>query len=127
MPHAGIFEDAEESKLEYTTVFQQFQKQTEEAIDAGLRARLPWFDMAEFMGMLEARSDELHSDVFDVLLTLGDFEEFKSLMVSFKQQVAFERGEVGEQPLAPSVQGLVGQPADMPAGTSAECPPPSHK
>ena len=30
--------------------------------------------------------------MFDLLIGLGDFEEFKSLMLSFKEQVAGERG-----------------------------------
>ena len=100
-----VFEHEGENKLVYTTVFQQFQKRTEEAIDVGLRARLPWFDMEAFLGMMASRADELHSDVFDVLMTLADFEEFKELMLSFKDQAAFERGE-GSAPLAPTIAPL---------------------
>ncbi len=37
-------------------------------------------------------AEEISGDLFDLLIGLGDFEEFKSLMLSFKEQVAGERG-----------------------------------
>jgi hypothetical protein len=67
-------------------LFQQFQRDTEKALEEGLVARLSWFDMADFLGLVEERPDELHSDVFDVLMTMSDFEEFADLMASFKDE-----------------------------------------
>lgn len=37
-------------------------------------------------------ADELSGDVFDMLLNLGEFTEFKDLMISFKQSKAQPNG-----------------------------------
>jgi len=37
-------------------------------------------------------AEEISGDLFDLLIGLGDFSEFKALMLSFKDQVASERG-----------------------------------
>ena len=44
--------------------------------------------MEEFNGMLEERQGEICGDIFDLLLSLSDFGEFKDLMLSFKAQSA---------------------------------------
>ncbi|GFH29892.1 ARL2_Bind_BART domain-containing protein, partial [Haematococcus lacustris] len=38
--------------------------------------------------MLDEKKDELMSDVFDLLLSLGDFEAFRELMLSYKRDAA---------------------------------------
>jgi ADP-ribosylation factor 2-binding protein len=40
--------------------------------------------MEEFMKDLMSRRDELDGEIFEILLTFGDFLEFKQLMLSFK-------------------------------------------
>mgnify|MGYP001807707970 CR=1 FL=1 len=44
--------------------------------------------MQEFMGLLESHKDSLMSDVFDLLLSLADFEAFKEVMLSYKRDLA---------------------------------------
>ena len=41
--------------------------------------------------MASAVADEISPDVFDVIMGFGDFEEFKELMLSYKDQVAYEK------------------------------------
>jgi hypothetical protein len=43
-------------------------------------------------------ADEISGDLFDLLIGLGDFEEFKSLMLSFKDQVEGERAIAAGRP-----------------------------
>ena len=66
----------------YTELFARYTELTEGAIESWLEEQIPGFSMDEFSGMLEARADELVGDVFDILMGFGDFEEFKSLMLS---------------------------------------------
>ena len=40
--------------------------------------------MSKLEAYLESRKDELGGDVFDILLSMSDFEEFKDLMVAQK-------------------------------------------
>lgn len=47
----------------------------------------------------------VQGDVFDVLMSLGDFEEFKSLMVSYREQVDYEERQ-GSSHSTRGVDGL---------------------
>ena len=42
--------------------------------------------MEEFNEMLENRPDEVAGDIFDLLLSLSSFSEFKDLMLSYKAE-----------------------------------------
>ncbi|RLN97329.1 hypothetical protein BBJ28_00003420 [Nothophytophthora sp. Chile5] len=66
-----IFENVAENKLIYTDIFRQYTT----LIGA-------WLAPSE---EALADYDEIPLDVIDVLLSCSDFEEFKSLMISFKQ------------------------------------------
>ena len=41
--------------------------------------------MSRFESMLIHRKDELCSDIFDMLMSFSDFNEFKDLMLSYKR------------------------------------------
>ncbi|KAJ3005010.1 ADP-ribosylation factor-like protein 2-binding protein [Thoreauomyces humboldtii] len=84
--HCEVFTDDEENKLVYTPIFQDYVKLIEQFIEKRLRARLPWFSMASFLGMIKSRQESLDGDVFDVLSSLADFDAFKELMLGFKQE-----------------------------------------
>ena len=58
--------------------------QLESFIGRKLQVALPWFDMKDFLKMLEKRQDQIDGDVFDMLSTLGDFQAFKEMMLSYK-------------------------------------------
>merc|ERR1719231_1413536 len=80
------FERGDELKLEYTEVFQQYTTLIEEHVERGLREGIPDFCMETFLGLLEARQDEISADVFDMLLSMSDFELFKEQMVDYREQ-----------------------------------------
>jgi hypothetical protein len=42
--------------------------------------------MQRFESLLKARQEELSSEIFDLLMALGDFDEFKDMMLSYKRQ-----------------------------------------
>mmetsp|Transcript_16514 Transcript_16514/g.35717 ORF Transcript_16514/g.35717 Transcript_16514/m.35717 type:complete len:228 (+) Transcript_16514:298-981(+) len=81
------FEDNDENKLSYTVIFSKYTEMVEAVIESKLKARIPGFDMGDFMSMLGARKDELMSDVFDLLVSLADFETFKEVMLSYKREL----------------------------------------
>ncbi|KAJ3153239.1 ADP-ribosylation factor-like protein 2-binding protein [Geranomyces variabilis] len=84
--HCAQFSDDEENKLVYTEIFQEYVKLIEKYIDQRLKARLEWFSMSTFLQMIKTRKDSLEGDVFDVLSSLADFDAFKELMLSYKQE-----------------------------------------
>lgn len=90
-------------KLEWTDLFHQYTAIIESHIEAALVAAVPDFDMEWFMGELESRGDSgaIDGEVFDLLLSLGDFEDFVSLMRCHKQeQDALSAAASGEAPAA---------------------------
>jgi hypothetical protein len=68
-------------------VFEQYSDLLEAAITDHLTAAVEGFDLMELVGMLNARKDELDGEVFDMMLTLTDFEAFKELMLAYQAQV----------------------------------------
>ncbi|PNW69822.1 hypothetical protein CHLRE_19g751247v5 [Chlamydomonas reinhardtii] len=82
------FEDSDENKLIYTDIFSKYTSLVESTIDQRLKQAVPGFSMQEFMGLLESHKDSLMSDVFDLLLSLADFEAFKEVMLSYKRDLA---------------------------------------
>ena len=84
--HCEIFEDKEENKIEYTAIFEKFKSITENIIEQRLKSTLKGFSMRKFEKMLSLRGDELGGEVFDFLLSLGDFSEFKETMLSYKSK-----------------------------------------
>ncbi|GAX81131.1 hypothetical protein CEUSTIGMA_g8565.t1 [Chlamydomonas eustigma] len=86
--HCGVFEDNDENKLIYTDVFSRYTELVEGSIEKRLKEAVQDFDMQKFLIMLDARKDELMSEVFDLLLSLGDFESFKEVMLSYKLELS---------------------------------------
>lgn len=73
-----------QSKLVYTTLFNDYTELIEGYIIARLTREVPNFSMDEFGSMLGTRTDEITGDVFDMLMSFTDFTEFKDLMLSYK-------------------------------------------
>jgi len=44
--------------------------------------------MARFEEMLSTRQDEIGGEIFDLLLSFGNFDEFKDMMLSYKRMRA---------------------------------------
>ena len=85
--HCREFDDTAENKLCYTPLFQEYTELIEQYIQRRLAAAVPGFSMDAFVGMLGTRQDEICGDAFDVLLSCGDFAEFKGLMLSHKREL----------------------------------------
>jgi len=84
--HCHEFDEGEENKLVYTTLFAEYTSMLERYIAEHISTRLPDFDMAAFCAELRERSAELpisHLDL-DTLGAFGDFEAFKEMMLSCK-------------------------------------------
>jgi ADP-ribosylation factor 2-binding protein len=97
--HAPFFDDDEDSnKLEYTQIFEAYQEQMESFIEKYLNEQVVDFSMQEFLNrellqyadtsieLAERKGQELEGDVFDVLLSLSDFTQFKEQMLAFKSE-----------------------------------------
>ncbi|KAL7749474.1 hypothetical protein RI367_005028 [Sorochytrium milnesiophthora] len=80
------FEDREENKLVYMDAFKQYVTLIEDMVEQFLRSRVPSFDMAQFLEMIKSRPDQVDGDVFEVLSSLGDFNLFKELVLSYKKE-----------------------------------------
>jgi len=53
-------------------------------LEARLAEEVEGFSMDRFGGMLADRQDEITGDVFDMLMSFTEFDEFKDLMLSYK-------------------------------------------
>ncbi|KAG6580013.1 adp-ribosylation factor-like protein 2-binding [Phytophthora cinnamomi] len=80
-----IFDNVSENKLIYMDIFQQYTDLIESFIERRLHEKLEYFSMDELCNQIQEHEDEIPLDVIDVLLSSSDFEEFKGLMLSFKQ------------------------------------------
>ncbi|GAQ84385.1 hypothetical protein KFL_001870070 [Klebsormidium nitens] len=85
--HCAVFEDSDENKLEYMELFQQYVDVLDGVIAARLAEALPDLPLHDFLHQLSEHG-EAEGDVFDFLMTLCDFQAFKDLMLSYKQQAA---------------------------------------
>lgn len=83
--HAHIFEDDDENKHVYLNLFEEYSELMESHIAAKLSEAITSFDMQDFMSQLAERRDEITGDVFDLLLGLSDFDEFKQMMLAYKR------------------------------------------
>ena len=82
--HCSKFFSDDENRLEYMPLFQEYSTLIETFIAESLTERIEGFSMEEFQDMLENREGEICGDIFDLLLSLSDFQEFKDTMLSYK-------------------------------------------
>lgn len=83
--HCEQFEEGEENKLIYTSLFSEYTKMIEAFIEARLSATLKGFDMHAFCASLSARSDKEELPLaLEMLSAYGDFQSFKEMMLSCK-------------------------------------------
>ncbi|XP_022246438.1 ADP-ribosylation factor-like protein 2-binding protein isoform X2 [Limulus polyphemus] len=82
--YCTVFEDKEENKLEYTTIFNHYTELIESYIEQRLIERLPQFSMVSFLEEMKARSSELDGEIFEMLLSFTDFLTFKEILLDHK-------------------------------------------
>lgn len=77
------FTDDEENKLIYTTIFTNYSTLIETFLEQKLIGLIHGFSMQSFLEELANRGEsELDPSVYDLLLSLGDFETFKQEMLA---------------------------------------------
>ncbi|XP_030313913.1 ADP-ribosylation factor-like protein 2-binding protein isoform X2 [Calypte anna] len=84
--HYQEFEDSEENKLIYTSVFNEYISLVEKYIEDKLLARIPGFNMTAFTMSLQQHKDEMTGDLFDILLTFTDFLAFKRMFLDYRAE-----------------------------------------
>uniref|UniRef100_A0A7S3YML1 ADP-ribosylation factor-like protein 2-binding protein n=1 Tax=Lotharella globosa TaxID=91324 RepID=A0A7S3YML1_9EUKA len=78
------FEDNKENKLSYTKIFKEYVELVESVLDKQLNDRVNGYSQEKFMEQLKERPEEVTGDVFDMLETMADFEEFRGLMLAHR-------------------------------------------
>ena len=106
--NCGEFDDGDENKLVYTTIFEQYVQIMEKYIEVELSSRLPGFDMPAFCKALMERGPATIAESLDLdmLGAFGDFEAFRQMMLAEKHGMKCDAGAEG--PLC-----LVGAPLQM--------------
>uniref|UniRef100_A0A8C0ELS8 ADP-ribosylation factor-like protein 2-binding protein n=1 Tax=Bubo bubo TaxID=30461 RepID=A0A8C0ELS8_BUBBB len=82
--HYQEFDDSEENKLVYTSIFNEYISLVEKHIEEKLLDRIPGFNMTAFTMSLQQHKDEMTGDIFDMLLTFTDFLAFKEMFLDYK-------------------------------------------
>ena len=85
LKHCSKFDATEENKLCYTDIFDDYTELLESNIESRLCKMIPGFQLSKFAAMCQQRRDEMTGDVFDLLLSFSDFNEFKELILSHKE------------------------------------------
>ncbi|XP_078400270.1 ADP-ribosylation factor-like protein 2-binding protein isoform X1 [Cetorhinus maximus] len=80
------FENTEENKLIYTSIFQEYIDLLEKYIEQQLIERRPAFSMTTFITSLQQHKDEISGDIFDMLLTFTDFLAFKEMFLDYRME-----------------------------------------
>ena len=93
--NAGVFEDTDENKLEYTPLHEEFIKLTENAIEAHVKEKLGLTqeDIDTFYAALQEPNklkvlEATNKDTVDHLFTMLDFNKFKKQMIESKKDGA---------------------------------------
>mmetsp|Transcript_24550 Transcript_24550/g.22303 ORF Transcript_24550/g.22303 Transcript_24550/m.22303 type:complete len:152 (-) Transcript_24550:89-544(-) len=84
--HCNKFHNDEENRPEYMELFNSYVTLMESTIDSMLSSQIPGFNMTQFESMLVERQDEISGEIFDLLSSMGDFNEFKDLMLNYKRE-----------------------------------------
>ncbi|XP_075875363.1 ADP-ribosylation factor-like protein 2-binding protein [Nelusetta ayraudi] len=84
--HYLEFEDSEENKLSYTTIFNDYISLLEKHLEQQLTLRIPGFNMNNFTELLLKNKDDVPGDIFDMLLTFTDFIAFKEMFLDYRRE-----------------------------------------
>lgn len=82
--HANIFSDEDENKLIYSELFSQYTLLLETFLENELKLKFNTMSISDIVGSLLNNSDAVTDEVVEMLLSLVNFREFKSLMLSYK-------------------------------------------
>lgn len=80
------FDNSEENKLSYTTIFNEYVDLVEKHLEQQLVERIPGFHMDTFMKLLMQHKDKVPEEIFDMLLTFTDFMAFKEMFLECRAE-----------------------------------------
>ncbi|KAB5574884.1 hypothetical protein PHYPO_G00214260 [Pangasianodon hypophthalmus] len=80
------FDDTEENKLIYTSIFNEYIELLEKYLEQQLIERIPGFNMNDFTHSLKQHKEEVSGDIFDMLLTFTDFMAFKEMFLDYRAE-----------------------------------------
>ncbi|XP_053533947.1 ADP-ribosylation factor-like protein 2-binding protein isoform X2 [Ictalurus punctatus] len=80
------FDDTEENKLIYTSIFNDYIELLEKHLEQQLIERIPGFNMNDFTRSLKQHKEEVSGDIFDMLLTFTDFMAFKQMFLDYRAE-----------------------------------------
>ena len=106
----------DENSLVHTSIFSNYTRLVEGTIEAELKAKVPGFEMSEFVHMIQTRRDQLMSEVFDLLLSMADFETFRDLMHLYKEEREEEMETPQPSPDPFTVDSGKGEEVSSPSG-----------
>ncbi|KAL0968176.1 hypothetical protein UPYG_G00263370 [Umbra pygmaea] len=84
--HYLEFDNSEENKLTYTSIFNEYIELLEKHLEKQLIERIPGFNMDTFTHVLKQHKDEVSGDIFDMLLTFTDFMAFKEMFIDYRAE-----------------------------------------
>jgi len=117
--HCHKFEETDENALEWTELHMEYEQAIEGHLEAELAEKVPGFSMAqlqeELPAYIEAQRDaeEGHAATLDLLVSFGDYEAFKALMLEAKRETMAGETEVLAPSFPPSVESALDQAKEM--------------
>eukprot|EP00472_Partenskyella_glossopodia_P007198 CAMPEP_0197525362 /NCGR_PEP_ID=MMETSP1318-20131121/11442_1 /TAXON_ID=552666 /ORGANISM="Partenskyella glossopodia, Strain RCC365" /LENGTH=164 /DNA_ID=CAMNT_0043078661 /DNA_START=79 /DNA_END=573 /DNA_ORIENTATION=+ len=84
---------SDENKFIYTKIFKSYVEMLEKSIHSELKMRVDGYSERKFHKMIKERPEEVTGDVFDMLISLADFKEFRDLM--FAHKMSKNNGGIG--------------------------------
>lgn len=84
--HYLEFDDSDENKLSYTSIFNEYVDLLEKHLEKQLLERIPTFNMTSFIELLMQHKEEVPGDIFDMLLTFTDFAAFKEMFLEYRAE-----------------------------------------
>lgn len=78
------FDESDENKLTYTTIFNEYVNLLEKHLEQKLLERIPEFNMNTFIQLLMQHKEEVSADIFDMLLSFTDFMVFKEMFLEYR-------------------------------------------
>mmetsp|Transcript_9633 Transcript_9633/g.8482 ORF Transcript_9633/g.8482 Transcript_9633/m.8482 type:complete len:131 (+) Transcript_9633:232-624(+) len=81
------FDNTEENKLIYMSIFKKYKDTIENFIEEALKDMIEGFNMDEYASLLPDRKDEIDEQLLELITSFVDFNTFKELMISFKKMV----------------------------------------
>ncbi|KAI4486449.1 hypothetical protein M0804_005819 [Polistes exclamans] len=79
-----IFEPAEENKLIYTEIFNEYNTTVETYIVNYLQKIIPHFNMDVLLRDLREKKADSDGEVFDILSAVTDFQSFKEMILDYR-------------------------------------------